>query len=80
VDKLVIMSQNLSEFTREFFDESNKAWWENKIRIGQMILYRCSHIHSNKKLCQQPATQNGFCKRHYIQSKQFKHPIPDIHK
>jgi hypothetical protein len=59
------MSGN-SEFTPEFFDESSRAWMENKIRIGAAYSYKCAYIHSNKKLCQNNAILNEFCKRHYF--------------
>ncbi len=59
------MSENC-EFTPEFFNESSKAWMENKIRIGATYSYKCTYIHSNQKLCQKPALFNEFCKRHYF--------------
>lgn len=54
------------EFTAEFFEESSRTWMENKVRKGQMILYRCVYIHSNKRPCSSAATHGGFCKRHYV--------------
>jgi hypothetical protein len=55
-----------SEFTADFFDESSKAWMENKVRRGAMILYRCSYVHSTTRKCSKPATICGYCKSHYI--------------
>lgn len=69
-------SPGITEFTPEFFDESSKAWLENKVRNGASYAYRCAYIHSNKKQCNNGATQNDYCKRHFIllksQKKQFK--------
>jgi hypothetical protein len=64
-----------SKFTPQFFDDSSKAWMENKIRCGAAYSYKCSYIHSNQKQCKYPATQFDFCKRHFIllkSQKQFK--------
>ncbi len=55
-----------SEFTAAFFDESSKAWMENKIRVGHSYAYKCEYIHSNKTRCEHPATKDKYCKRHYI--------------
>jgi hypothetical protein len=55
-----------SEFTAAFFDESSKAWMENKIRMGAAYSYKCAYIHSNKKQCQHAATFTDYCKRHYF--------------
>lgn len=54
-----------SEFTAEFFDESSRAWMENKVKKGQFTLYKCSYIHSNTRHCSSPVTHNGYCKRHF---------------
>jgi hypothetical protein len=54
-----------AEFTVEFFDESSKAWMENKVRKGAMILYRCSYVHSTSRKCSKAATICGYCKPHY---------------
>lgn len=64
-----------TEFTPQFFDESSKAWMENKVRCGASYAYKCSYIHSNKKRCEYPGTHSDYCKRHYIllkSQKQFK--------
>lgn len=70
------MEPGNSEFTSEFFDESSKAWLENKIRKGCTYAYKCSYIHSNTRKCEKAADNNELCKRHYIllksQNKQFK--------
>ena len=55
-----------SEFTPAFFDESSKAWLENKVRIGQSYAYKCNYVHSNQKQCEHLATQDEYCKRHYF--------------
>lgn len=62
----------ISEFTSKFFDESSKAWLENKIRCGASYAYKCSYIHSNNKQCQHPATESEYCKRHFILLKSQK--------
>ena len=53
-----------SEFTSEFFDESSRAWMENKIRKGTMILYRCHYTHSTSRRCSKAAESRFFCKQH----------------
>ncbi len=55
-----------SEFTSAFFDESSKAWMENKVRMGHAYAYKCHYIHSNKKQCGHAATHDLYCKRHHI--------------
>lgn len=55
-----------SEFTPQYFDESTKAWMENKVRCDAAYSYKCSYIHSNNKQCHHPSTQNEYCKRHFI--------------
>lgn len=37
------MSAGNSEFTAEFFDESSRAWMQNKKRIGESMIYRCDY-------------------------------------
>lgn len=54
------------EFTPQFFDESSKAWLENKVKCGAGYAYKCEYIHSNQKHCKKPATNNNLCKQHYI--------------
>ncbi len=61
-----------SEFTAEFFEESSRAWMENKVRKGQFVLYKCAYIHSNTRHCSSGATHSGFCKRHYVYLKSTK--------
>jgi hypothetical protein len=63
-----------SEFTPQFFDESKKAWLENKVRYGHSYLYKCIYIHSNKKQCRHGATHSDFCKRHFILTKSQNNP------
>jgi hypothetical protein len=53
-----------SEFTPEFFDESSRAWLENKVRMGAGYTYKCDYIHSNTKQCRKPAILSNFCKQH----------------
>lgn len=58
-----------AEFTPEFFEESSRAWMENKVRVGAQILYRCEYIHSNQKRCKKAAvscitTDFHYCKQH----------------
>jgi hypothetical protein len=55
-----------AEFTAEFFDESSRAWMENKVRKGAMTLYRCSYVHSTSRKCSKAASVCGYCKSHYI--------------
>lgn len=70
----------ISEFTPHFFDESSRAWQENKVRCGHSYAYKCLYIHSNKKQCHKASiykssTNLNFCKRHFIllkSQKQFK--------
>ncbi len=66
------MYPGISEFTPQFFDESSKAWLENKVRCGHSYAYKCQYIHSNKKQCSHPDTHSGYCKRHYILLKSQK--------
>jgi hypothetical protein len=54
------------EFTPKFFNESSKAWTENKIKCGSAYAYKCLYIHSNTKQCNKPITHSNLCKRHYI--------------
>jgi len=67
-------SAGITEFTSEFFDESSRAWMENKIRFGASIKYKCKYIHSNQKPCNKPVfidaikgaiPQCDYCKQHY---------------
>jgi hypothetical protein len=58
-----------SEFTPEFFDESSRAWLENKVRMGAGYTYKCDYIHSNTKQCRKPAVITTFCKQHYFLNK-----------
>lgn len=40
------------EFTPEFFDESSKAWRENKKTVaGGWFAYRCQYLHSTGRRC-----------------------------
>ncbi len=55
-----------SEFTAEFFDQSSKAWIENKIKCGTSYVYKCIYIHSNQKQCKRPTIQDQLCKQHLI--------------
>ncbi len=73
------MHSSITEFTKEYFDSSSKAWIENKVRIGQMYFYKCKYIHSNGKQCSKSSMINDYCKQHYIlcnknmrQKKEFK--------
>jgi hypothetical protein len=69
-----------SEFTAEFFEESSRAWMENKVRKGQFVLYRCAYIHSNTRNCSSAATHSGFCKRHlgFLKSKKGSAALEEI--
>ena len=60
------MNPGNSEFTSDFFDESSKAWLQNKVRYGASYRYRCWYIHSNKKQCAKPALFSDYCKQHSI--------------
>ena len=58
-----------SEFDAAFFDESSRAWMENKVRVGAQIHYRCEYIHSNQQRCKKPCetrvtTVYEYCKKH----------------
>ena len=53
-----------SEFMSEFFEESSRAWMENKVRKGAMIYYRCHYTHSTSRRCPKTAEFGTFCKQH----------------
>lgn len=61
----------IAEFTPQFFDESSRAWMENKVRVGLGIKYKCRYIHSNTKPCTKPVFYEpalktcDYCKQHY---------------
>ena len=70
------------EFTPEFFNNSSKAWMANKLRLGVGVAYRCTYVHSNKKLCSKAVVKHDLCKKHLIfkkksvqslDKKEFKH-------
>jgi hypothetical protein len=55
------------EFTKEFFDESQKAWRENKVHKGYGVFaYRCKYIHNSGERCKKPVCSHlcDFCKQH----------------
>ncbi len=49
------MSAGNSEFTAEFFDESSRAWMENKKRHGDSMVYKCDHVISKTRRCNNTA-------------------------
>ena len=59
------MSAGNSEFTAAFFDESSRAWMENKKRKGQVYVYICTGVYKNGNKCNNAVvTREEFCKVH----------------
>ena len=48
------------------FDESSRAWYENKVKRGYMIYYRCAAIQKNGNQCVKPVLDQckTVCKLH----------------
>jgi hypothetical protein len=60
-----------SEFTAKFFDESSKAWMQNKRRKGESMVYLCAATCASGKACYNsviPTTE--FCKMHNRSAKE----------
>lgn len=69
------MDANANEFTHAFFEESSRAWMENKVRVGAMIQYRCTYKHSNGTQCVKPCEAwKDLCRRHRVYGKTEKPP------
>ena len=73
IDIMANLAENAAntetEFDAAFFDESSRAWMENKVRVGAQIHYRCEYIHSNQQRCKKPCetrvtTVYEYCKKH----------------
>lgn len=59
----------MEQLTRDFFDESSRAFMVGKVRHGHMIYYVCSATLKSGKPCTQRAIQDPLleervCKRH----------------
>jgi hypothetical protein len=65
------MSAGNSEFTAEFFDESSKAWMENKKKIGASMVYKCDYRMSKTRMCNNSAIMpTGISPRRCLTHKQ----------
>ncbi len=60
------------EFSPAFFDNSSKAWMENKVRQGYQVLYRCEFIHPNRQICKSACSTStsDYCLKHKRMEKQ----------
>ena len=61
-----------SKFSPEFFDESSRAWMENKVRQGYQVLYRCTFTHVNQQRCKRACSSSSseYCLNHKRVGKQ----------
>jgi hypothetical protein len=67
------MSAGNSEFTAEFFDESSRAWMENKVRRGESMAYKCIVKTKAGKPCVCKAVmKDGLSTRTCLKHKQSK--------
>jgi len=67
------MSAGNREFTAEFFDESSKAWMENKVRRGASMAYKCTIKTKAGKACVCKAVmKDGLSTRTCLKHKQSK--------
>lgn len=61
-----------STFTKEWFEESSKAWRENKIFVnGKNTKYRCVYVNPRGRVqCNKPIyyTKYQVCETHYMQA------------
>jgi len=65
------MSAGNSEFTAEFFDESSRAWMENKLRRGESMAYKCEAKTKAGKVCLcKAAMKDGMAPRRCVKHKQ----------
>jgi hypothetical protein len=46
------------------FDEASRLWRQNKIRVGSMYYYRCSHDKCKRKAIINPLLKFFLCKWH----------------
>ncbi len=46
------------------FDEASRAWRENKKKVGQFFLYKCSHANCKRNALQLPLLKEFICKWH----------------
>jgi hypothetical protein len=60
------------EFNSKFFDESSRAWMENKVRQGYQVLYRCTFTHVNQQRCKKACSSSSseYCLNHKRVGKQ----------
>jgi len=66
------MSAGNEEFTAEFFDESSKAWLQNKVRMGASMVYKCKGVCKDGELCKRTASmfhlsKGPYCRLHFSQ-------------
>jgi hypothetical protein len=55
----------IDEFTPHYFEEASKAWMANKLRVGAMMMYRCSYAISSTRQCSKAAAAGSeFCSAH----------------
>jgi hypothetical protein len=65
------MSTGNAEFTAEFFDESSRAWMENKVRRGESMAYKCEAKTKAGKVCLCKASmKDGMAPRRCMKHKQ----------
>jgi hypothetical protein len=65
----------IDEFTPHYFEEASKAWMANKIRVGAMMMYRCSYAMSSKRQCPKAAEPGcDFCANHAAVEKPKVYP------
>lgn len=58
-------TKGIEEFTPKFFDESSAAWMANKVRVGAMMVYRCSYALSSSRQCSKAAVDGKeYCEAH----------------
>ncbi len=57
----------IEEFTPKFFDECSAGWMANKLRVGAMMVYRCSYALSSSRQCPKAAVDGTHCKAHRTQ-------------
>ena len=59
------MSAGNSEFSAKFFDESSKAWMQNKRRKGESMVYVCAATCLSGKACvNSVVSTTEFCRIH----------------
>jgi hypothetical protein len=65
------MSTGNTEFTAEFFDESSRAWMENKVRRGESMAYKCVAKTKTGNACLYKAVmKDGMASRRCVKHKQ----------